>query len=88
VPGARSRRPVRDRHGRRGPDRIEQLAAGEENDAGAAQGEQQAAGARELLHVMVAALDRADGDRVNHQERLEPGLDGEQAGDALQHAHG
>jgi hypothetical protein len=88
VPGARVRRAFRNRQRRRGPDRIEQFTAGEEDDAGAAQGEQQAAAAGELLHVMLAALDRADGDRVNHQERLEPGLDGEQSGDTLEHAHG
>jgi len=32
---------------------------------------------------MAAALDRADGDRIGHQKRLEAGLDGEQSGEAL-----
>jgi hypothetical protein len=32
---------------------------------------------------MLAAFDGADGDRVRHEECLEAGLDGEQAGEAL-----
>jgi hypothetical protein len=35
-----------------------------------------------------AALGRADGDRIDHKESLEPRLDGEQSGDAVTHAHG
>jgi hypothetical protein len=37
---------------------------------------------------MLAAFDGADGDRVRYQERLEPGLDGEQAGEAIKHHYG
>jgi hypothetical protein len=37
---------------------------------------------------MEAALDRADGDCIGHQQRLGPGLDGEQAGEAKAHGHG
>jgi len=32
---------------------------------------------------MLAAFDRADGDRISDQKRLEPGFDDEQAGEAL-----
>ena len=34
---------------------------------------------------MAAALDRADGDRISDEIGLEPGLDGEQSGEALEH---
>jgi len=73
------------RHPRRfgRPDRIEQLGAGEEHHAGAHYRQQQARIAGIDFHVVAPALDRADGDRISHQERLEAGLDGEQAGDTL-----
>jgi hypothetical protein len=41
-----------------------------------------------LLHVVEATLDRADGDGVDDEERLEPGLDREEAGETLEHEHG
>jgi hypothetical protein len=37
---------------------------------------------------MLAALHRADGDRVGHQERFEPGFDHEESGEALEHDYG
>jgi hypothetical protein len=37
---------------------------------------------------MQAALHGADGDGVGDQERFEPGLDGEEAADTLEHGHG
>jgi hypothetical protein len=37
---------------------------------------------------MLAALDRADCDCVSDEIRLEPRLDGEQSGEALQHGYG
>jgi len=37
---------------------------------------------------MLAALDRAYGDRVNDEECLETRLDDEQAAHTLEHAHG
>jgi hypothetical protein len=70
------------------PHRIQQLAAGQEHDAATAQGQQIAAGPRELLHVMQPALHRADCDCVNDEKRLEPGLDGEEAGKAFGHGPG
>jgi hypothetical protein len=36
---------------------------------------------------MHAALDRADGDRIGHEESLKPGLDREQSGKLTQHRH-
>jgi hypothetical protein len=76
------------RQHRRGSDRVEQLAPGQEDDAGAAQRQDDSERARILLQVMLAALDGADRDRIGDQECLEPGLDGEQAGEALKHEHG
>jgi hypothetical protein len=37
---------------------------------------------------MLPALHRADGDRIDDEERLEAGLDGEEAGDTLEHGYG
>jgi hypothetical protein len=37
---------------------------------------------------MHAALDGADGNRIGDEERLEAGLDGEEAGEALEHHNG
>jgi hypothetical protein len=37
---------------------------------------------------MLATLDRADGDGIGDQEGLEARLDGEEATDTLEHAHG
>jgi hypothetical protein len=68
--------------------RIQQLAAGQEHDAAAAQGQQIAAGSGELLHVMQAPLDGADGNRVDDEERLYPCLDREEASETLEHQHG
>jgi hypothetical protein len=37
---------------------------------------------------MLAALHRADRDRIGNEERFKAGLDGEQAGKALKHHNG
>jgi len=36
---------------------------------------------------MLAAFDRADGDRIGHQPRFRAGLDDEKATEFLQHVH-
>ena len=68
-------------------DRIQQFRAGQEDDACAGQRQQDAAGARIGFHVMTPAFDRPDGNGVGDQPRFGAGLDGEQAGDALQHGN-
>jgi hypothetical protein len=73
--------------GRR-PHRVEQLAAGQEDYAGAAQGHEQAQVPRILLQIMLAPLHGADGDRVSHEECLETGFDGEESGEAFEHDYG
>ncbi len=75
--------PRRDQRGFGGPHRVEQFGAGDEHHAGAHHRQQDARIARIDFHVMAAAFDRADGDRVDYQKRLEAGLDGEQAGETL-----
>jgi len=76
---------------RRGRDRfgqfhaIEQLRPGDEGHAQAGHCEQHAAIARVILHVMKAAFHGADRDGIGHQIRLEPRLDREKSGEALQH---
>ena len=64
-------------------DGIEQFGAGDEHHAGAHHRQQNPRIAGIGFHIMATALDRADGDRIDHQERLEAGLDGEQPGDTL-----
>jgi hypothetical protein len=41
-----------------------------------------------LLHVVLAALNRTDGNRINDEERFPAGLDDEQSAQTLEHAHG
>ena len=70
------------------PHRIEQFRARDKHHAGAYDRQQKPGVSRIDIHIMAAALDRADRDRVNHRERLEPGLDGEQSGETLHNDHG
>ena len=65
------------------PHRIQQFGAGDEHHASAHHRQQDPRIAGIDFHIMTAALDRADGDRISHQERLEAGLDGEQSGETL-----
>jgi len=71
----------------RGLHRIEQFGAGDEHDARARKSEQPTAKSRILCEVMLAAFDRADGDRIGHQPRFRAGLDDEKATEFLQHVH-
>jgi hypothetical protein len=89
-PAAWADRPRRNRHRLRfrRPHRIEQFGARDEHDAGARHGQQDARIARIDFEVMAAAFDRAHGNRINDEERLEPGLDDEQAGEAFEHDYG
>jgi hypothetical protein len=66
---------------------IQQFWSGDEHDAGAGSRKQPSAKARILLEVMLAALDRAESDRVSDHPRLEAGLDPEESSDLLQHRH-
>ena len=66
-----------------GPNRIEQFGTGNEHHAGAHYREQYARIAGIGFHIMAPTLDRADRNRINHQERLEAGLDDEQSGETL-----
>jgi hypothetical protein len=68
-------------------DRVEQLAAGEEDNAGAGHREQIPAEARIDFDVVAAAFDRPEGNGIDHQPRLEARLDHEQSADFAQHAH-
>ncbi len=70
------------------PHGIEQFAAGQEDHAGAAQGQHNPHRAGILREIMLAALDRADGDRIGDEERLEAGFDGEESGEAFEHDYG
>jgi hypothetical protein len=64
---------------------IEKLTAGQEHDAGAGEREHPSAPTRVGREIMLAALHRADRDRIDHQERLEAGFDREQAADFAEH---
>ena len=63
------------RQGRDRPHAVEQFGAGNERDAEAGEGQQDAAIAGIVLHVMNAALDRSDRDRVGDEKRLQTRLD-------------
>ena len=65
------------------PHRIQQFGAGDEHHASAHHRQQYSRIAGIGFHIMAAALDRADGDRIGHQKRLETSLDGEQSGETL-----
>jgi hypothetical protein len=66
-------------------DRVEQLGTGDEHHASASEEQQPAAHSRISVEVGNAAFDRAQGDRVNHQERLEPRFNREQSGQLRAH---
>jgi hypothetical protein len=70
---------------RGGPDRIEQLPPGDEDDAGAGGGEKPAAPARVALEIEPAAVHGAERDRIDHQPRFPASLDREQPADLFQH---
>lgn len=63
---------------RGGTDAVEQLRAGDERHPKAGHGQQDSAVARIVLHIMDAALDRADGDCISDEERFQARLDGEE----------
>jgi hypothetical protein len=67
--------------------RIQQLRSGEEDHAGAGCGEHPPAGAWILSEIILAALDRAKSDRIDHDPRLEARFDLEEPADFLQHRH-
>jgi hypothetical protein len=69
-------------------DRVDQLGPGNERHAKAGERQHHPGIARILIHIMQAALDRADGDGVRDEQRLVAGLDREQAGEAKAHGHG
>jgi hypothetical protein len=64
---------------------VDQLRSRDERNAKAGQRQQDASIAWIILHVVGTALDRADGDGIGHEIRLEPRLDDEKSGEALQH---
>jgi hypothetical protein len=68
-------------------DRIEQLRAGQEHHAGARDGKHPAAPSGIGIEIMVAALDRSDGDGIGHQPRFGARLDLEKPTDLLEHRH-
>jgi hypothetical protein len=68
-------------------DRIQQFCAGQENDAGAREGQHHAARAWIDLEIVAAALNGAEGESIDDQPNLGPGLDGEQPGNLVAHGH-
>jgi hypothetical protein len=68
-------------------DRIEQLGAGQEHDAGAGEGQHQSAIAGVDFQIVATAFDGAEGERVDHQPHLGAGLDREESGESS-HVHG
>ena len=71
-----------------GPDAVEQLGASDERYPEAGREQQHAAAPRIALHVMDAALDRTDGNRIGDQIGFKAGLDDEQSAKFLQADHG
>jgi hypothetical protein len=67
--------------------RIQELAAGDEDDAGARECEQPSAEAGIGLEIMATAFDRAQRDGIDHQPRLQARLDLEEPSDLFQHRH-
>lgn len=63
----------------RGTDRIEQFGSGDEHHAGAGSGQDPAARSGIFAKIILAALDRPQGDGIDHQPRLEARLDPEKA---------
>ena len=87
IEGAASWRHVaagNDRRGR-GSYRIEQFPAGKEHHAGAREGQHHSAPAGILMEIDLAAIDRAERDRVDNQPRLKARLDDEQPADLAPH---
>ncbi|QIL02776.1 hypothetical protein G7078_08260 [Sphingomonas sinipercae] len=70
-----------------GADGIQELAAGDEDDARAGNRQQPAAKSRIGLQVMMPALHRADRDGIDHHPRFGARLDREQSTDFLEHRH-
>jgi len=68
-------------------DRIQELAASDEYDAGARNREQPAAWSRIGSKIMLAALYGAERDGIDHQPRLEARFYLEEPTDLLQHCH-
>jgi hypothetical protein len=68
-------------------DGIEKLGPGQENDPGAGRRQQPAAIAWILSEILLAALDRAEGDDIGHHPRFEAGLDLEKPSDFSEHRH-
>jgi hypothetical protein len=66
---------------------VEQLGPGDEDDAGAGQREQPAAGSWIGIEIMAPAFNRAQRDGIDHQPRFKARLDLEQATDFFQHHH-
>jgi hypothetical protein len=64
---------------------IEQLGAGEEHHAGAGDRQSPATPTGVGFEIMAPALDRSQGDCVNHQPRFPAGLDHEQPADFAKH---
>jgi hypothetical protein len=73
--------------GRRRPDAVEQLGAGEEHDAGAGERQQPPAPAGVRLEIVAPTFDRAQRDRIDHKPRFEARLDCEQPADLPEHRH-
>jgi hypothetical protein len=69
------------------PDAVEQLSPRDERHAQARQPEQNAAITGIGLHVVDAALDRADGNGISHKICLKTRLDYEQSADLSEHCH-
>jgi hypothetical protein len=87
-PASRANRLCRHRHHFHWPHRIEQFGARDEHHAGAQQRHHHTQIAGIDFDEMAPALDRADGDCIDDEECLEPGLDDEQSGEAFQHGYG
>ena len=71
-----------------GPDAVEQLGPGDEWYAEAGGSQQDASIAGIILHVVDAALDRSDGDRVGDKIGLKARLDDKQSADLAKLRHG
>jgi len=71
-----------------GPDAVEQLGPGDEWHAEAGGSQQNASIAGIILHVVNAALDRSDGDRVGDKIGLKARLDHKQSADLAKLRHG
>ena len=70
-----------------GPDAVQQLGPGDEWHAEAGGSQQNASVAGIILHVVDAAFDRADGDRVGDKIGLKARLDDKQSADLAKFHH-